>query len=44
VEYMADRIAIMHEGRIVEEGAARDVLAAPRHPQTRALLAAVPRL
>lgn len=44
VEYMADRIAIMHEGRIVEEGSARDVLSSPRHPQTQALLAAVPRL
>ncbi|NYT24991.1 ABC transporter ATP-binding protein [Alcaligenaceae bacterium] len=44
VEYMADRIAIMHEGRIVEEGSARDVLSSPRHPQTKALLAAVPRL
>src|SRR5690606_35612900 len=44
VEYVADRIAIMHEGRIVEEGRATDVLGSPRHPQTRALLAAVPRL
>ncbi len=44
VEYMADRIAIMHEGRIVEQGGAREVLTSPRHPQTQALLAAVPRL
>ena len=44
VEYMADRIAIMHEGRIVEQGSAREVLGTPRHPQTQALLAAVPRL
>jgi len=44
VEYMADRIAIMHEGRIVEEGRARDILSSPQHPQTQALLAAVPRL
>lgn len=44
VEYMADRIAIMHEGRIVEEGGAREVLSSPKHPQTQALLAAVPRL
>lgn len=44
VEYMADRIAIMHEGRIVEEGPARQVLTSPQHPQTQALLAAVPRL
>jgi len=44
VEYMADRIAIMHEGRIVEEGSARRVLELPQHEQTRTLLAAVPRL
>ncbi len=44
VEYMADRIAIMHEGRIVEEGSARRVLESPQHEQTRTLLAAVPRL
>jgi len=44
VEYMADRIAIMHEGCIVEEGGAREVLGSPQHPQTQALLAAVPRL
>jgi len=44
VEYMADRIAIMHEGRIVEQGSAREVLGTPRHPQTQALLAAVPLL
>ncbi|MBO1112375.1 ABC transporter ATP-binding protein [Bordetella petrii] len=44
VEYLADRIAIMHEGRIVEEGSADAVLHAPRHEMTRRLLAAVPRL
>jgi peptide/nickel transport system ATP-binding protein len=44
VEYLADRIAIMHEGRIVEQGDALQVLKSPQHPQTKALLAAVPRL
>ena len=44
VEYMADHIAIMHEGQIVEEGGAAQVLNSPQHPQTQALLAAVPRL
>ncbi len=44
VEYLADRMAVMHEGRIVEQGLVADVLQRPKHEQTRALLAAVPRL
>jgi len=40
---VAHRIAVMHFGRIVEVGGANDVCTAPRHPCTRALLAAVPR-
>jgi len=44
VEYLADRMAVMHEGRIVEQGDVAEVLQHPQHPQTRALLAAVPRL
>ncbi|MGQ0625797.1 MAG: ABC transporter ATP-binding protein [Sporichthyaceae bacterium] len=43
VARVADRIAVMHQGRIVEDGAADRVLSAPRHPHTQALLAAVPR-
>ena len=39
----ADRICVMYLGRIVEEGPAREVVGAPRHPYTRALVAAVPR-
>jgi peptide/nickel transport system ATP-binding protein len=42
VEYLAHDVAVMYLGRIVERGRAEDVLAAPRHPYTRALLSAVP--
>ena len=39
----ADRIAVMYLGRIVEQGPARAVVGDPRHPYTKALVAAVPR-
>ena len=42
VRQVADRIAVMYLGRIVETGAAQDVLGAPRHPYTVALRSAVP--
>ena len=41
---IADHVAVLQRGRLVESGAAQDVLRAPRHPYTRALLAAVPSL
>jgi peptide/nickel transport system ATP-binding protein len=39
---IADRIAVMYLGRIVESGPTEEVLAEPRHPYTRALLSVVP--
>jgi peptide/nickel transport system ATP-binding protein len=42
VSSLADRIAVMYAGRIVEEGRTEDVLAAPRHPYTRGLLESLP--
>src|SRR5947207_7656082 len=39
----ADRIAVMYLGRIVEEGAAREIVRNPQHPYTKALLSVVPR-
>jgi len=44
VEHIADRVAIMYLGRLVEIGTADEVFENPRHPYTRALLAEAPRL
>ncbi len=44
VRHLSDRVAIMYLGRIVEEGPAEDIFAAPNHPYTQSLLAGVPRL
>ncbi|MGW4471553.1 ABC transporter ATP-binding protein [Nonomuraea sp. NPDC004354] len=44
VRYVADDIAVMRHGRLVEYGPADQVVEAPAHDYTRALLAAVPRL
>ena len=44
VDYLAHDVAVMYLGRVVESGSAADVLRSPRHPYTRALLAAVPRV
>jgi len=44
VEYLAEDVAILYAGRIVEYGSAEKVLKTPQHPYTRSLLAAVPRL
>ncbi len=42
VDYLATRIAVMCQGRLVELGATRDVIDNPQHPYTQALLTAVP--
>ena len=40
---VADRVLVMDKGRVVEEGTGSDLLMKPRHPATRALLAAAGR-
>jgi peptide/nickel transport system ATP-binding protein len=44
VSYLADDIAVMYLGEIVERGPAAEVLNAPKHPYTQALLSAMPRI
>ena len=44
VARVADRVAVMYAGRIIEEGRVGDVLRAPRHPYTQGLIAASPTL
>jgi peptide/nickel transport system ATP-binding protein len=44
VEYVAHEVCVMYLGRIVERGTTEEVLHSPRHPYTRALLSAVPRI
>jgi peptide/nickel transport system ATP-binding protein len=42
VEHMSDRVAVMYFGRIVETGPWETIFTRPRHPYTRALMAAIP--
>ncbi|MGH8665010.1 MAG: dipeptide ABC transporter ATP-binding protein, partial [Burkholderiales bacterium] len=42
VEFLAHEVAVMYLGRVVEHGRVEEVFSAPKHPYTRALLAAVP--
>ncbi len=44
VEYLAHEVCVMYLGRIVERGTSAEVMHAPRHPYTQALLSAVPRI
>ena len=43
-QFLADRIGVMYAGRLVELGSPEQVLSDPRHPYTRALIAAIPTL
>jgi peptide/nickel transport system ATP-binding protein/oligopeptide transport system ATP-binding protein len=43
VEHLSDRTAVMYLGRLVEVGPTRELLAAPSHPYTRALVQSIPR-
>jgi ABC-type oligopeptide transport system, ATPase component len=42
VDLLADRIAVLFKGRLVEEGTGEEVLVAPKHPYTKRLLASLP--
>jgi peptide/nickel transport system ATP-binding protein len=42
VDLLADRIAVLYKGKLVEEGTGADVLGAPQHPYTQRLLASLP--
>ncbi|WP_440070812.1 ABC transporter ATP-binding protein [Streptosporangium sp. OZ121] len=44
VAEVADRLAVMYGGRVVEQGPTTEVLGAPRHPYTQGLIRAIPRL
>jgi peptide/nickel transport system ATP-binding protein len=44
VSYLADEVAVMYLGRIVETGKTEEILQAPQHPYTQALLSAVPKI
>ncbi len=44
VANLADRVAVMYAGHIVEQGQVQDIYARPRHPYTRGLLGSVPQL
>ncbi|MCR6500133.1 ATP-binding cassette domain-containing protein [Shinella sp. CPCC 101442] len=44
VALLCDRLAVLEQGRIVEQGATRDILARPAHPYTQRLLASTPRM
>ena len=44
VAQTADRVSVMYLGRIIEEGSVREVINSPKHPYTKGMIAALPRL
>ncbi len=44
IEYLADRVAVMYLGEIVETGRTADIFSSPLHPYTKALLSSVPQI
>jgi peptide/nickel transport system ATP-binding protein len=44
IHHVSDRVLVMKDGRVVEAGDVTQVFTDPRHPYTRELLAAIPRL
>ena len=44
ISHLCDEVAVMHRGRVLEHGATRKVLSDPKHPYTRRLIDAVPRI
>ena len=43
VAQVCDRVCVMYAGRMIEQGAVRDIFHAPQHPYTRALLESIPK-
>lgn len=44
VRYLSDRVAVMYLGAVMETGTSAEIFSSPRHPYTRSLLSAMPRL
>jgi peptide/nickel transport system ATP-binding protein len=44
IKYMSDRVMVMNQGKIVEEGEADQLYSDPKHPYTQKLLASIPRI
>jgi peptide/nickel transport system ATP-binding protein len=42
VRHMSDRVAVMHEGSVVEQAGSEEIYRSPRHEYTRRLLASIP--